>query len=157
MGRHLILAAVVFILQASTGCTPSSSPMSASSNQMSAGDLNTDTGVFATVRASSLAVALSAPASVTAGSVFQVTASAGNVGSTSILEVEAMLSPGAIQVMGSVERHLGRILPSQQKEARWNLVAEDAGNYIILVIVTGTEEISGDLMETQDTVLIEVS
>lgn len=155
--RHLLLAAVVFILQTSIECTSSSIQMSASSNQLSVEELNSGTGVFATVGVNSLEVTLSAPASVTAGSVFQVSASVGNGGATNIVGVKAILNPGAIELKGNEDRQLGIVLPSQTKETRWNLVAEDAGTYIILVTVTGTEEVSGDLLEIQDTALIEVS
>ncbi len=150
--KHLVLTAVVSILLASTGCDSSSS-----SSQMAVGEINTDVGVFATVRANSLEVALSAPASVTHGSVFQVSALVGNVGLTNIVGVTAILNPGAIELKGYDGRHLGILLPSQDKESRWNLLAEDAGSFIILVTVTGIEEISGDLLEVQDTALIEVS
>lgn len=129
---------------------------------MSSADINAiggngNPGVSATVRVNTLEVALTVPTSVTVGSIFQVRALVGNAGPTNILEVSAVLNGGAIQVLGNVERQFGRILPFQNKEVKWNLVAEDAGNYIILVTVTGIEEVSGELLETQDTALVEVS
>ncbi len=120
--------------------------------------------VLATVRINTLEVevSLAAPSSVAVGEQFDVVATLRNVGSTKIMGAKATihlptLATGTAFILrGQEDKNAGAIVPGKDKEAKWKLVAEAAGNYVILVTASGTEEVSGDLLDAQDTRIVEV-
>ena len=114
--------------------------------------------VLATVRINTLEVSLAAPKSVIVGERFRAIATVKNKGSTKILRAQATLHlPVGISLKGKADKNVGVVLPAKDKQAQWNLMADAADiSYVILVTATGTEEESGDLLEAQDTAMIEV-
>lgn len=116
--------------------------------------------VVATVRVqlNLLEVAVSAPEVVTVGDRFRVVATLRNLGSAKMRNARAtiQLPLNGLSLNGQTEKNVGAILPGGEKRARWNLVAEAPGNYVIMVTAVGTDEKGGDLMEAEDTAMIEV-
>lgn len=116
--------------------------------------------VVATVRVqlNLLEVEVSAPEIVTVGDRFRPVATLRNLGSAKIRNAQAtiQLPLTGLSLNGQAVKNVGTILPGGDKKAKWNLVADAPGNYIIMVTVVGTDEISGDLMEAEDTAMIEV-
>ena len=116
--------------------------------------------VFATVRINTLEVSLAAPTSVVVGNQFDVVATMRNLGSTKIMAAKATLhlptleTGPALTVRGQEDKNAGAIPPGTDKEVKWKLVAEAAGNYVIMVTASGTEEAGGDLLEAQDTTVL---
>jgi hypothetical protein len=110
------------------------------------------------VRADFLKLDLSAPEVVTVGERFRLVATLTNTGPTQIRKAQAtiQLPLAGLRLNGQSEKNVGTIRPGQDKKAKWNLVAEAPGNFVIMVKAVGTEEPSGDLQEAETTALIEV-
>ena len=153
MRQHLWLAAGVVLL-----LVPLVSLLT--SEEAKAGPPTTSATVLATVRINTLEVTVSAPASVTTDTPFRVTAAVKNIGSTKIMGAKATIhlpvlgTSTAFTLRGQEDKNLGVISPGKDKNAKWNLVAKAKGNYFIMVTASGTEEVSGDLLVSQDTTLI---
>ena len=132
------------------------------SGEARAGAPTASATVLATVRINTLEVSLAAPGSVEVGEHSDVVATLKNLGSTKIMgakatiHLPALATSTAFTLRGQADKNVGAIPPGKDKQARWNLVAEAAGNFVIMVTATGTEEESGDLLEAQDTAMIEV-
>lgn len=155
MRQYLWLAAGVILLLVSLVSL-------LTSEEAKAGPPTTSATVLATVRINTLEVTVSAPASVTTDTPFRVTAAVKNTGSTKIMRVTATIhlpalgTSTAFTLRGQEDKNLGVISSGKDKNAKWNLVAKFTGNYVILVTALGTEEVSGDLLDAQDTTLMTV-
>ena len=103
--------------------------------------------VVATVRVqlNLLEVDVSAPEIVTVGDRFRPVATLRNHGSAKIRNAQATihLSLTGLSLNGQAKKNVGAIPSGKEKGARWKLVAESPGIYIIMVTATGTDETSG--------------
>ena len=132
------------------------------SGEARAGAPTASATVLATVRINTLEVSLAAPGSVEVGEHSDVVATLKNLGSTKIMGAKATIhlptlgTSTAFTLRGQADKNAGAVLPGKEKTVKWKLVADAAGNYVIMVTATGTEQESGDLLEAQDTALIEV-
>lgn len=113
--------------------------------------------LVATVRINPLKVKVEAPSSVSVGQRFKVKAIVSNLGETKIKQAKAeIFLPQGLALKGNPEQKLGAILPNKSKTASWQVIAEVTGGYVILVKASGVEEKTGDLVEAEGTVTVQV-
>ena len=112
----------------------------------------------ATVSINPLGLELSAPSSVSQGDSFKLKAKIGNLGQSKLQKVEAtiFINSGLI-VRGKEEKKAGTIKGESQKTATWQIKAQEAGHYLIIVDVSGKVAETGDLVTISHSFKVTVS
>lgn len=112
--------------------------------------------VLATVRPNPLEVVITAPAAVTVGQNFTISAQISNLGSLRINRAVATLNiPPEISVKGNKSKGLGNLTGGETTTVSWQANVTLAGNFVVQVEVSGFLE--GELISASDSTLISAS
>lgn len=114
--------------------------------------------ITATVSVNSIVIeAKAAPKSVFVGKDFSVRARIENKGLDTLNDVEATIYlPNGLILLSNETQYLGEIKAGRNKIVSWKINGQVAGNYVIIVSVSGFDEVTNELMTNEATTVVEV-
>ena len=106
----------------------------------------------ATVRPNPLEVEVFAPSNVSVGSWFDIKVEVSNLGTETLTNTSALISPPSELVVRGKRKRIGNLSPGATQTITFRAMAKSSGNLLILVEATG--KLAGEEISASDTTMI---